>query len=501
MSYREYDALDAEMDLSDFANTQFGQGGEIVSSAGFTPGNASRVNAGHTPGMSQARPKSVNWPDENEGGILVDTNEWGEWGSATPGPTPGESASRQHISNEQYTVAAVAADVANAEADVDADADAMLEMARNSYRENVPRVQSPGSHSGKAPGSPIASTGAPRGILSRAVSRAVQNTVSNRGMTNMNAASNNNINFDQSGFSSNAFNFDEIETPASDNLKNQKYNNKYLEYRAKQIKARVSGGPNGGNKPNRHERTDTIVSNHEILPPVVSTKLLTQGIQQYELINSSVDLEKELIANERKQKQAYHRQQLDMDRVSTIEITRKPVPRLDPSIEKTGFLIGSQLDVNKNRTKSREKVHKRQTRDDWRKQLEADQAALGIEESRKAIQRRAFTPAPFGHLKPSEEQLAKHAEPKRKGYFDIGEEKRRQLREHREDVRSEIAGGSYKMTLADIRRAKANVGGMATYQFEQRPDFQGWGDSLSQEMGQGMLASIGSWEDSRRPVK
>ena len=38
--------------------------------------------------------------------------------------SPGESASRQHISNEQYTVAAVAADVANAEADVDADADA-----------------------------------------------------------------------------------------------------------------------------------------------------------------------------------------------------------------------------------------------------------------------------------------------------------------------------------------------------------------------------------------
>ena len=320
--YGAYDALDAEMhdmDLSDFANTEFDGRGGIVSSAGYTPGvlsrgeadHASMANAGHTPGAgamrgggspstNTQRPKSVNWPDDpaniDDGGsgILVDTNEWGEWGSATPGITPGTNNQelapppQQQGGGRQPNAAAMRP------------GDAFANDTKGGDGEKGGFAIGNEDQRGQAP-SPVATTGVPRGILSRAVSRAVQNTVSNR-------AGDQTISFDQTGFSDGAFSFEDMEVPAEETIGDQKYNNKYLEYRASQMNrqraapAKVQGG--------RHAPTNTIVGPDEVLPPVYSTKLLSQGIQQYELINKAVNLGNAIATDEKRKNAATFKRQV-----------------------------------------------------------------------------------------------------------------------------------------------------------------------------------------------
>jgi hypothetical protein len=422
--YASYDALDAAMGqddpMADFANTEFDQDGRILTSAGFTPAEvARRANAGGTPG---ARPKSVNWPDDpnndNGSGILVDTNEWGEWGSATPGITPGDQARRQ----QQQP----------------------LETSGSQY---------PNTQAEIPPPSPVSSTNAPRGILSRAVSRAAQNTHSNR-------AENQAIQFDRAGFSDSAFNFDDLEVPAAETMADQssKYNNKYLEYRASQMN-RQRAAP--VIKKSAHDKTDTIVSTNEVLPPVYSTKMLSQGLQQYELINSSVNLGAAIALDEKRKNQAEFKQQLDLDKMRQIDQSRRPIPRLDPAIEKTGFLIGRQ------RLSTAESTpNKRKNADEYKRILQEDsmRSIPGADINRKELIRRAATPKAFEY-KPSTAQTRKNEEPVRRSQLKRGEQKRQDLRINRDDLRKEMI--TNRLSLADQRRARSHVGGSATFNMEK----------------------------------
>ena len=506
--YSSYDALDAEMqsmdvDLSSFANTEFDGAGGIVGNAGYTPGAMGREeglgNAGHTPGAgalrgggspgTALRPKSVNWPDDpaniDDGGsgILVDTNEWGEWGSATPGITPGEregpaqaQGGRQPNAGAMRPGDAFANDTAGGAA------------VGGSYA-NAAALKPP---------SPVAATGAPRGILSRAVSRAVQNTVSNR--TDHQQA----IRFDQAGFSDGAFSFEDMEVPAEETLGDQKYNSKcvssaslfasaslclcpqpfkhtltlsltstsarlprrYLEYRAKQVNRAGAVKVQGG----RHAPTSTIIGPDEVLPPVYSTKLLSQGIQQYELINKGVNLGQAMATDERRKNAATFRQQLDMDQMTAIPQSRRPAARLDPALEKTGFLIGRQRLSTAEATPDKVKLAA-----EWANTLQTDSLAVAVDQdiTRKGVERRAFTPMCFQY-KPGTAQVRVDQQPVRQQKLSVGEQKRLELRRNREDVRSEIIGN--RLSLAAMRMAKKSVGGVATYNMEQS-----WSETVGAE--------------------
>ncbi len=448
--YAAYDALDqAMMDdpMADFMNTEF-DNGRIVTREGFTP--AILNNAGSTPGAlrgsspSNMRPKSVNWPDDpensNGSGILVDTNEWGEWGSATPGITPGDQAVRRLPQTE-----------ASAADDDDG---------------TIPD----GGEQQRAPPSPIAATGVPRGILSRAVSRAVQNTHSNNNRMGQS------IQFDKTGFSDSAFHFDELEVPADETMGDQgsKYNNKYLEYRARQINR--SRAPVTQN--NRHARTDTISGSDEMLPPVYSTKLLSQGIQQYELINTGVNLHAAVAADEKRKSQEEYKQQLDLDKLRQIDQTRRPAPRLDPTIEKTGFLIGRQ-----NLSTAESTPNKRKLAREYTRQLMEDSlmAPPGAEIARKEAVRRAITPKGFVY-KPNTAQTRRDQQPTRIAHLERAQHKREELRRNREDVRSHII--SNELSLAEIRKARSTVGGFSTFHMEREFDrSHGLRDSLDGQLG------------------
>jgi hypothetical protein len=114
---------------------------------------------------------------------------------------------------------------------------------------------------------------------------------------------------------------------------------------------------------------------------------------------------------------------------------------------------------------------------EWVAQLEADAAKQGVEApasvaTRKEFVRKPFTPVAFaqrgvgalggiGSGSMSDFQLAASTDSQRIEAFKRGEQKRLELQRHREDLLEKISTNSY--SLAEVRQAKAFVGGKASY--------------------------------------
>ncbi len=467
--YQAYDALDAAMEdsqddiMTGFANTEFDTRGNIVSSGGQAPARS-----------PASRPKSVNWSDMpvmDNADIPVNDDAWGEWGSVTPA----------------IRVTPVARSAA-----------LLTPPSNTNPLNNRGAARKPGNDStalsvGQV-SEPISQSWQPRSILSRAVSRAFDNTLQSKRDVPHNtilssgplgnvrdipmpsvvapqAARLNNalidpasmkqkVAFGRDGFNDGALAFGDLDVHAH-GLDDQKYNRQYLEYRNAQLSKKPQHGSSPTKKSNM-EITSTIVPPTEILPPVLTSKLLSQGILHYEVVNPAVNLVDAVEMEERRRAQEDFKHMLDMDKVATITETRRPARRLDPTLESTGFYITSQkVDPPSPEALKEKKLA-------WRAQLEADEANrahLSFEASRKAFTRRAFTPKGFQYQR-NQTQLEIDAKPHRLEALQRGEQKREELRKHREDViarMTEVAPTS----LVDIRKAKQYIGGRQAYYTEK----------------------------------
>ena len=502
--------IDDEDDgMSGFANTEFDQRGMILSSAGMTPGRRSR-----DPTQSQSRPKSVNWPDDpanmsldGESGILVNDDEWGEWGSSAPGTGIGNGNSTQGLGGgirppRNQASASNLPDPAHQMAGSTPGVGSH-HISASDIRQDGQQAQpgALGARGGNYGGSEAITVGrrtplqtfqignenaydiqirekqnaintntmrqgggnALRSTLSRAVSRAYGNSIQNR-----HDSTGGSVAFGKDGFADDGvLPFGDMEVNAADAIGDQKYNNKYLEYRSQQLYRNKQGGVSGvsGNsngdspiKPNKHARTSTIVNPIEVLPPVITSKLVSQGIMSYDVLNKGVNLDKAIERDAIRRAQEHFKYSLDMDKSSSIAPTRKIAPRLDPNIEKTGFFIGSQLITEP-------PAPKREVQAEWVAQLQNDRDAklrpLPGLASKKEYERRAFTP--FMKYEPGEHQLAMNANSIRQEAMQRGELKRQELQRNRGDLLAKMNPPVNTFSLAELRKAKNTVGGKAVY--------------------------------------
>ena len=135
--------------------------------------------------------------------------------------------------------------------------------------------------------------------------------------------------------------FDQLEQAIDEQSFMTSNNSKYLEF--KQQQNANGGGALKNSKKTSMARTSTIVGNDEIVAPVLSSRVLSLGFNQYQTIKPALSLQRQEIDYERKQSQREFKAMLDSDKMSEITHTRRPAPRLDPGIEKTGFMITAQM--------------------------------------------------------------------------------------------------------------------------------------------------------------
>jgi len=490
--YADFDSLDAAMgndldnDMSNFANTEFDNGGQIVSSAGYTPNTRNARSP-------SSRPKSVNWsdmPSAPADSLMVNDDEWGEWGSATPaerntpavrgGGSGGQMQHRQMQAAEQEP-APVSSSYGRYPAPAIGQGRGATPPANND-------LQISGRDGGGRGGAGVAENmeperadWAPRSILSRAVSRAVGNTLQNRrdgahtlvgtkvaplpggtlqtrlGMAGSSAEREQpkqTVAFGRDGFSDTVA-FGGIDVNAAEALNDQAYNSKYLEYKQQQMnKARQ--GPVGGS---RHAITSTIVAPIEVMPPVLSSKLISQGILQHTVLNRGINLGDAVEKEAARRAKEDYKHALDMDKVAIIGDTRRPARRLDPALEKTGFPIGAQM------VEPMSPEARRAQKEEWKAKLIEDEekSRVGIHFglSKKEFARRAFTPK--HNYSRNQAQLEMDEKPHRVVAMERGAAKREELRCNRQDLLEKMRIGAGSTSLSDLRKARQHIGGLQEY--------------------------------------